>query len=113
MGTSDPLLDEIAILLSHPNGRDDPARLERTLTDGYARALVLEAERSRLQKKIGQMTGRAEGADESSRKELSALVRRLATRDEDLSRLRALLTRPRRRYSAATRTKTRKASRPV
>jgi hypothetical protein len=106
MGTSDPLLDEIAILLSHPDGRDDLSRLERTLTDGYAGALALEAERSRLQKKIGQMASTVEQSDPSARKELSALVKCLATRDEDLGRLRALLTNLRSRYSAAIRAKT-------
>jgi len=106
MGTPDPLLDEIAILLSDPDSRDDPARLERILTDGYARALALEAERSRLQKKIGLIASAVEQSDPSARRELSPLVERLATRDEDLGRLRALLTSLRSRYAEATRART-------
>src|SRR5207247_2033695 len=47
MPKKDPLLEEISALLA-AEGADDPARLERTLTDGYARALSLEAERRRL-----------------------------------------------------------------
>ena len=102
MGTPDPLLDEIAILLSREDGRDDRARLERTLTDGYARALTLEAERCRLQNQIGRLASLVEQSDPSDGRELSALVNRLATRDEDLGRLRAILARLRSRYSAAS-----------
>lgn len=39
------LLDEIRLLLV---ATPAPDRVEHTLTDGYARALALEAERSRL-----------------------------------------------------------------
>jgi hypothetical protein len=31
------------------------ARLEETLTDGYAEALALEAERSRIERRIGEV----------------------------------------------------------
>jgi hypothetical protein len=97
----DPLLEEIEALLSDSGGRDDPARLEHTLTDGYARALTLEAERSRIKKRIGEVAIGAGEKDSAAEEELSALVRQLTTTDDELGSLRALLTRLRSRYSAA------------
>jgi hypothetical protein len=101
MAKPDPLLDEIANLLAGPTVRDDPVKLERTLTDGYARALTLEAERSRIQKRIGQLAASAGQAGESPSEEVSVLVEQLAASDQDIGRLRTLLTRLRSRYSAA------------
>ncbi len=49
--TTPPLYDEIRQLLAAPgNGSEAPplARLEETLTSGYAHALALEAERWRI-----------------------------------------------------------------
>jgi hypothetical protein len=55
-----PLQDEIAQLLRLPeNGADAPnlAMLERRLTDGYAEALSLEAERLRIERRLGEVDG--------------------------------------------------------
>ncbi len=41
MEALEPLLTEIATLLDQAEAQDDPAQLERTLTDGYAQALTL------------------------------------------------------------------------
>ena len=70
------LLDEISSVISDP--RADRAQVERTLTDGYAHALALEAERSRLRKRVDEVT-QGLGRDRSGEKaqELSALARRL------------------------------------
>lgn len=105
MDKPDSLLDEIATLLAGPSGRDDPAVLERTLTDGYARALNLEAESSRLQKRIDALAATVERGDESSETELSTLVERLSVSEEDIDLLRPLLARLRSRYSAAAKSK--------
>ena len=43
--------DVLTVTVTRSFGEDDPAQLERTLTDGYARALALEAERWRLQQR--------------------------------------------------------------
>jgi hypothetical protein len=99
----DPLLEEISALLEAGEAADDPARLERTLTDGYARALLIEAERRRLEKQIGILTVTLEDADAASRRELAALVRLMKRREGDLGTLRALLGRLRRRHSSAVR----------
>ena len=99
MGTPDPLLVEITTLLDAPAGRDDPDRIERTLTDGYARALNLEAEKWRLQKRMGEMS--TDHRDTS--KELIELAKKLEAQDGSLVQLRALLVRLRERHSTATR----------
>ena len=52
------LFEEISQLIAAPvDGADAPplARLEDTLTAGYARALALEAERWRIERRIGQV----------------------------------------------------------
>jgi hypothetical protein len=79
---------------------DDPAVIERTLTDGYARALNLEAEKWRLQKQMGEMSA---SADRDSSKELVVLAKKLEAQDGSLAQLRALLVRLRERHSVATR----------
>jgi hypothetical protein len=98
----DPLLDEIDSLLAAEGG-GDMDRLERTLTDGYARALALEAERKRLQKQIGTLAVSVEEGDAASRRELAALVRRVRRQEGDLGTLRAQLGRLRRRHSSLLR----------
>ena len=103
MPKKDPLLEEISALLALGEEADDPVLLERTLTDGYARALTLEAERRRLQKQIGALTIDPEGGDADSRRELAALVRKMKRQEGDLGLLRAELGRLRRRHSSAVR----------
>jgi hypothetical protein len=98
----DPLLEEISRLLGSEGG-EDPARMERTLTDGYARALALETERKRLQKLIGKLTVSVEDGDAASGRELAALVRQVKRREGDLGTLRAQLGRLRRRHSSLVR----------
>lgn len=90
------LLDQINALVTAP--QPDAGQVERTLTDGYAQALSLEAEKWRLEKR------RAEVADEIHRgdmaqkaAELAAIARRLDGNAHDLVRLRALLVKLRRR----------------
>ena len=64
------------------------ARMEDTLTEGYARALALEAERWRLERRIGQVA-REGGTDIGE--ELKALGTSLTHADGELSKLRSLL----------------------
>ena len=93
------LLDEISSVISDP--RADRAQVERTLTDGYAHALALEAERSRLRKRVDEVT-QGLGRDRSGEKaqELSALARRLDGNAGDLTRLRSALADLRRHFAA-------------
>jgi hypothetical protein len=102
MPKKDALLEEISTLLAAEEA-DDPARLERTLTDGYARALSLEAERRRLQKQIGDLTAQLGSGDAAARRRLAALVRQVKRQEGDLGALRDQLGRLRRRHSSAVR----------
>src|SRR5690348_7661570 len=99
----DPLLEEISTLLAAGEGGEDVDHLERTLTDGYARALTLEAERRRLERQIGVLTVTVGEGDAASRRELAALVRQMKRQEGDLGALRAQLGRLRRRHSSAVR----------
>lgn len=68
------------------------ARLEDTLTAGYARALALEAERLRLERRLTQLAHDAgEVAVHELPQELAAVSERLTTTDSELVRLRSLL----------------------
>ena len=97
------LLEQIDELLTEP--AQEPAslaRLERTLTDGYAHALALEAERWRLEQRMSELAGElTDGNQELKTKELALLSDRLAANAGLLSGLRGELTRLRARTSAA------------
>lgn len=90
-----PLREEIADLLRMPaNGAGAPSldAIESTLTDGYAEALLLEVERSRIERRLGQVVRDASEVSAHSRAtELSELSERLDAADGELARLRALL----------------------
>jgi hypothetical protein len=64
------------------------ARMEDTLTEGYAKALALEAERWRLERRIGEVAreGRTDVGEE-----LRSLGTRLTHADGELAELRNLL----------------------
>ena len=64
------------------------ARLEDTLTEGYARALAIEAERWRLERRIGEVA--REGRSDVS-EELRSLGTQLTRADGELVELRSLL----------------------
>jgi hypothetical protein len=89
------MLEQIEQLLSAPaSGADAPtlARMEDTLTEGYAQALALEAERWRLERRLGEVARTVEGPDVSSfAEELTALAKRLVCADGELTDLRSLL----------------------
>jgi predicted nucleic acid-binding Zn-ribbon protein len=80
------MLQQIEELLN----ADAPAldTLETTLTDGYAQALALEAERWRLERRLGEVAREGGAALDE---ELSSLGRRLSVADDELSKLRSLL----------------------
>jgi hypothetical protein len=87
------LLDEIHSLIDAP--AVDRDHLERTLTDGYAHALTLETERTRLEKRLGALMQHGDSAEKAQ--ELTALAKRLEGNAGELSRLRAILAQLRRR----------------
>jgi hypothetical protein len=63
-------------------------RLESTLTEGYAQALALEAERWRLERRLGEV---AREGGKNVGEELSSIGDRLNTTDGELAQLRRLL----------------------
>jgi hypothetical protein len=98
-----PLLVTIRRLVDAPEGAGGPllAKLEHTLTDGYAHALALEAESLRIGRDIDDAVARlGEGEHPEN---LSALADRLASTERELTDLRALLARLRGRADAVRR----------
>ena len=95
------LCDEIRMLLQQPASAPDQSleRLEDTLTEGYARALALEAERLRIEREIGAL-----GADvsrgERTGNEIEKLAARLSHASRRLEGLRSLLASLRQRTDA-------------
>jgi len=82
---------DIQELLNAPtSGEHAPslARMEDALTEGYAQALALEAERLRLQQRIGEV---ARAADGEVAEEIRSLARRITHADGELMKLRTLL----------------------
>ena len=89
MANPAPLLERITGLLKNRPG--DPGKplvteMEDTLTDGYARALQLEGERLRLERRIGELAHSVEGPEEAD--ELKTLAGRLRDVDVELEGLR-------------------------
>jgi len=80
------MLEQIEELLA--SEQPTLARMEDTLTEGYAQALALEAERWRLERRIGEVAreGRTDAGDE-----LRTLGSRLTHADGELTKLRTLL----------------------
>jgi hypothetical protein len=90
-----PLPHEIADLLNLPeNGAGAPTldAIESTLTTGYAAKLALEAERWRIEQRLGEVARDAgEVRAHSVAAEIAELSDRLETTDGELARLSSLL----------------------
>jgi hypothetical protein len=70
----------------------DRDRIERTLTDGYARALALEAERWRLGKRLTEVAQGLDGGDTMLKtRELTEISERLSGNEDELAELRGRL----------------------
>jgi ABC-type phosphate transport system auxiliary subunit len=98
------LLEQIDELLAEPSELEEPetlARIERTLTDGYAYALALEAERWRLERRLSELAGELhDGNQELKAKELAQLSGRLSNNANVLTGLRGTLMQLRARATA-------------
>jgi hypothetical protein len=100
-----PLIEnDIRALLDAPSsGRQAPtlAAIEEALTTGYARAMALEAEQTRLQRRIAEVVvGLADEDDELPDPALKRLAQELKAADAELGELRQLLGSLRRRADA-------------
>lgn len=102
--TAATLYEDIRALLDEPPGGEPSGfldRLEHTLTDGYAHALALEAERVRLERRMGELAGGFyEGDGDAPAEELATVARRLSDAGDELNRLRGVLRRLRARARA-------------
>lgn len=99
----DDLLTQIHALIAAPAGGSAVlAQMEDTLTVGYARALALEAERWRLERRIGEVASElAGGGDAAGADALATLARQMSDTDVQVIRLRAALASLRDRASEA------------
>src|SRR2546429_9344826 len=99
------MLDEIEELLRAPAiGSAAPtlAHLEEKLTDGYAAALALEAERARIERRLGEVArALPESQGATLTEELGSLARRLTSADGELVHLRRRLRSLRERARSA------------
>jgi predicted nucleic acid-binding Zn-ribbon protein len=94
------LLEKISALITAPTR--DLETIERTLTDGYAHALSLEAEKWRLEKRINEVAQSLQRGDTAKKaRELCLLAQRVEGSIGDLTTLRALLADLRRHAEAA------------
>ena len=90
----DTIRNRIETLLAGLDRGDqaDPARIESTLTDGYAWALKLDAECDRIERRISERAARlGEVGTTAQARELSSLSRLLSRRRLELESLRDLL----------------------
>jgi hypothetical protein len=93
------LLEQINALMSAPTR--DLETIERTLTDGYAQALSLEAEKWRLEKRINEVAQGLERGDTAQKaRELAVLANRVEGNVGDLVALRSVLADLRRHADA-------------
>jgi predicted nucleic acid-binding Zn-ribbon protein len=93
------LLEKINALISEPTR--DLDTIERTLTDGYAQALSLEAEQWRLEKQINEVAQSLDRGDTAKKaRELAALANRVESSVGDLLALRSVLAELRRHADA-------------
>jgi chromosome segregation ATPase len=84
------VLQKIQAMLSSKS--HDLDSIERTLTDGYAQALSLEAEKWRLERRLTEVAQEIDGNDtEAKARELSSLAERLDGNQGELERLRGVL----------------------
>ena len=89
------LLDRISALLGASTR--DLGEIERTLTDGYAQALALEAERWRLEGQVARLSEEIEDGDLAVNvRELAGVAKRLGQNGRDLAALRSVLAELRR-----------------
>jgi hypothetical protein len=95
------LLTRIRALLS--GSTHDLDHIERTLTDGYAHALSLEAEQWRLEQRVTTLTQGIQRGDTAKKtRELAEIAAQLDSKAGDLRELRGVLS-DLRRHAASVR----------
>jgi predicted nucleic acid-binding Zn-ribbon protein len=97
-------MDDTGRLINRVNALNAPSPdAEETLMDGYAHALALEAERTRLEQRFAALAQAvAEDHDMQRLPELRTLKQRISRTEDELARLREVLTAVRQRIAAAS-----------
>jgi len=85
----DAVLQDIRVLTTVPSPQLD--RVERTLADGYACALGIEAQRLRLQRELEDRAAELNGGKATQVNEVAGLAQGIAQADLELAELRAEL----------------------
>ncbi len=89
---ADHVVSAIKTLLDSGRHEADLPALERTLTDGYATVLSLEAERWRLERRMGEVAATLDRGDVGPKTdELATLAKRIEASGTELVALRRLL----------------------
>jgi septal ring factor EnvC (AmiA/AmiB activator) len=95
------LLEQIDELLTSQDEPATLARLERTLTDGYAHALSLEAERLRLERRMNELASELRDGNQGQKaEELVQVSHRITSAGAEIDRLRGTLSQLRARATA-------------
>jgi hypothetical protein len=98
------LLERIHSLITAPpasSGGPTVDHIEDVLTEGYAEQLALEAERWRLERRLGEVAARLAEGEQVSSGELASIATRMSAAGEELIRLRSVLAALRERASEA------------
>lgn len=75
--------------------------IEDVLTEGYAEALALEAERWRLERRLGEVAAELGEGERAIADEIASIATRMSAAGEELLRLRSALASLQQRVSAA------------
>jgi DNA-binding SARP family transcriptional activator len=96
-------MDDTAHVIERVNALDESSPdAEDTLMEGYARALALETQRTRLERRFAELgQSLAEDRDPGRLPELRALKQQISSTEADLERLRGVLDVVRRRLVRA------------
>ena len=98
------LLDRIQDLIAAPlsgSGAPSMDHVEDVLTEGYAAALALEAERWRLERRLGAVAASLSDGGTDGPAEVVSIATRISATGEELIRLRSALAVLQRRVSEA------------
>ena len=94
-------IQSLLTALNDGSGVAPRARIESTLTEGYAAALALDGERLRLERRIDEVTAHVAEGGSLRVTELQQVMGRLEETEQDLAELRDLLVRLKARAAAA------------
>lgn len=93
--------NDIRAIIEAPPRDDSRAELERVLTDGYAHALTLQAERQRLERRLSEAVASLPRPAAGRTEDVASLKRQIEETDSRLVQLRSLLAPLKARFDQA------------